>query len=45
MAHKKAIRNSLGEDWIAVIIGLALTALVWIGAIKTVPWPLFGWLK
>jgi hypothetical protein len=34
-----------GEDWLAVIIGLGLVALVWIGAIINVPWPLFGFLK
>jgi hypothetical protein len=35
----------LSEDWLAVIIGLGLVLLVWIGAISNVPWPLFGFLK
>jgi len=37
--------SRLGEDWLAVIIGLGLVALVWIGSITNVPWPLFGFLK
>ena len=37
--------SRLGEDWLAVIIGLGLVTLVWIGAIANVPWPLFGFLK
>jgi hypothetical protein len=36
---------SISTDWWAVIIGLALTALVWLGVIANVPWPLFGLLK
>ncbi len=36
---------ALGEDWLAVIMGLILTALVWIGVIVKIPWPVFGWLK
>ncbi len=36
---------NLSEDWWAVIIGLGLAFLVWIGAITSVPWPLFGLLK
>lgn len=35
----------LGEDWLALIVGLILTALVWIGVIVKIPWPVFGWLK
>jgi hypothetical protein len=35
----------LGEDWWSVVIGLAVVALVWIGVIGSVPWPLFGWIK
>jgi hypothetical protein len=37
--------SGLSEDWLALIIGLGLVALVWIGAITNVPWPLFGFLK
>lgn len=35
----------LGEDWLALIIGLTLAALVWIGVIVKIPWPVFGWLQ
>lgn len=35
----------VSEDWWAAIIGLTLAALVWLGAITHVPWPLFGFLK
>ena len=34
--------SRLGEDWLAVIVGLILVALIWIGLITEVPWPLFG---
>jgi hypothetical protein len=37
--------SELGEDWLAVIIGLALVALIWIRFIINVPWPLLGFLK
>ncbi len=36
---------ALGEDWLALIIGLVLAALVWIGVIVKIPWPVFGWFK
>ena len=35
----------LGEDWLAVIVGLALVLLTWIGVIVEAPWPLLGFLK
>ena len=35
----------LGEDWLAVIVGLTLVLLIWIGVIVEVPWPLLGFLK
>ena len=38
-------KPKLSEDWLAVIVGLLLVVLVWIGAIAQVPWPLFGWFK
>jgi len=37
--------SGLSEDWVAVIIGLGLVALVWIGVIADVPWPLFGFFE
>ncbi|HOU11973.1 MAG TPA: hypothetical protein PKZ84_02570 [Anaerolineae bacterium] len=33
------------EDWLALIIGLALALLTGIGVIGNIPWPVFGWLK
>jgi len=36
---------ALGEDWLAFIIGLVLAALVWIGVIVKIPWPVSGWFK
>ncbi len=33
------------EDWLALIIGLALALLVGIGVLGKIPWPMFGWLK
>ena len=43
--EKPASGFRLSEDWLAVIIGLALVALVWLGVIGRVPWPLFGFWK
>ncbi len=37
--------SQLGEDWLAVIVGLILVLLTWVGVITDVPWPLFGFLK
>ena len=47
MSQEKQQQKSVGlsEDWLAVIIGLGLAALVWLGVIANVPWPLFGFLK
>ncbi|MDX9956006.1 MAG: hypothetical protein RBT75_18040 [Anaerolineae bacterium] len=42
---KTSLGVVLGEDWLALIIGLILTALVWVGVITKIPWPVFGWLK
>ncbi len=36
---------TLSEDRRAVIVGLGLVLLVWIGVITKVPWPVFGWWK
>jgi hypothetical protein len=43
--HKPSLLSRLGEDWLAVIIGLGLVLFVWAGMIARVPWPLFGFLK
>ena len=33
------------EDWLALIIGLALALLTGVGVLVNIPWPVFGWLK
>lgn len=33
------------EDWLALIIGLALALLSGLGLLVNIPWPVFGWLK
>lgn len=33
---------TINEDWLAVIIGLVLVVLVWLGIVADVPWPLIG---
>lgn len=38
-------KRMLSEDWIAVILGLALALLVGVGLVSKIPWPLFGWLR
>lgn len=43
--QKSSRLAGLSEDWLAVLIGLRLVVLVWIGVITHVPWPLFGFLK
>jgi hypothetical protein len=43
--EKQSWFSKLGEDWLAVIIGLFLVLLTWAGVISNVPWPLFGWFK
>ncbi len=30
----------LSEDWMALIVGLVIVALVWVGILGTLPWPL-----
>jgi hypothetical protein len=35
----------LNEDWMSVILGLAITVLVWVGVLGSLPWPLIGFLK
>lgn len=30
----------LSEDWMALIVGLVIVALVWIGILGKLPWPL-----
>ncbi len=46
IALRKRNRSfTLNEDWLAVVIGLTLVALTWVGIIIEVPWPLWGFLK
>jgi hypothetical protein len=35
-------RRRLSEDWISVLIGLVLVALIALFGVTSVPWPLFG---
>lgn len=35
-------KRLLSEDWISVLIGLALVALVALIGLASIPWPLFG---
>ena len=37
-SDKKLVPPQLGEDWWAVILGLALIALLDLGVLKQVPW-------
>jgi hypothetical protein len=39
------ICTGINTDWWAVIIGLALAGLIWLGVITSVPWPLLALLK
>jgi hypothetical protein len=43
--RKQSWFSQLSEDWLAVIVGLALVILTWVGVITEVPWPLLGLLK
>ena len=38
-------RRRLSEDWISVLIGLAVVAVVALIGLTSIPWPLFGVLK
>jgi cobalamin biosynthesis Mg chelatase CobN len=40
--RKPSEPRSISEDWLAVIIGLVLVGLVWLGVIAHMPWPLIG---
>ena len=35
-------QQPLSEDWISVIIGLAIVLVVFLVSITSIPWPLFG---
>ena len=43
--ERKSNSFSIGEDWWAVIVGLGLTALVGLGIITRVPWPISELLR
>ncbi len=45
MSEPKRGRQGLGEDWLSVVIGLLVIALVVASGLTRVPWPLFGWLR
>ena len=35
----------LSEDWISVIVGLAIVLIVSLFSLTSIPWPLFGAFK
>jgi uncharacterized membrane protein YcfT len=35
----------LSEDWISVIVGLAIVLIVSLFSLTSIPWPLFGVFK
>ena len=35
----------LSEDWISVIVGLAIVLIVSLFSLTSIPWPLFGMFK
>jgi len=46
MGASKVLKQVVqSEDWLALVIGLALALLAGIGVLFDIPWPLFGWLK
>ena len=46
MGTSRVLRQvAQNEDWLALIIGLALALLAGVGVLVTIPWPVFGWLK
>ncbi len=46
MGTSKILKQAVqSEDWLALIIGLALALLTGLGLLINIPWPVFGWLK
>ena len=46
MGTSKVLQHVVqSEDWLALIIGLALALLAGLGLLVNIPWPVFGWLK
>lgn len=46
MGTSKVLQHVVqSEDWLALIIGLALALLTGLGLLINIPWPVFGWLK
>ncbi len=39
------VKRRLSEDWLSVVIGLVLVALVALLGITSIPWPLLGVFK
>ena len=42
---QQAASPKLSEDWISVIIGLAIVLIVSLCKLTSIPWPLFGMFK
>ena len=43
--NQAPVKRRLGEDWLSVLIGLAVVALVTLLGLTSIPWPLFGVFK
>ncbi len=43
--NKHTFRFRLSEDWISVVVGLAIVLIVWALSLSSIPWPLFGGFK
>lgn len=39
---KQSERPKLSEDWISVIVGIAIVIIVCLFNLTSIPWPLFG---
>lgn len=38
-------KRGLSEDWVSVLVGLAVVAVVALLGLSSIPWPLFGVFK
>jgi hypothetical protein len=40
--EQQAASSKLSEDWVSVIVGLAIVLIVALFRFTSIPWPLFG---
>lgn len=45
MKKIKLPKQIINEDWLSVIIALAVIALTFLTEPQELPWPFFGWFK